>query len=282
MDMRITAPLRTLLLALAFSTMLDTNGASAGPREVTLRAWNDYVATTEARIRHELSSSDGFLLSDFSTDGLLTRKAMSTGTIEIGKLTTAGGLGENLTVPDGLIAHWRGAVLVPGITLDALLDALQHPNERGPFQPDVVALRVRARRPGALTLAIRMTRRSIVTVTYDTEHLVSYRRIDAHRASSTSVSTRIVEIADAGTATEHAVPGDQDRGFLWKMNSYWRYEQVPGGVIVELESITLSRSVPLGLGRIVAPMIDRVARESITRTLAGVRDLYGRRRRPAA
>jgi hypothetical protein len=58
------------------------------------------------------------------------------------------------------------------------------------------------------------------------------------------------------------------------MNSYWRYEEIPGGVIVELESITLSRGIPMGLGLVLEPMVDRIARESVTRTLASVRRLY--------
>ena len=61
------------------------------------------------------------------------------------------------------------------------------------------------------------------------------------------------------------------------MNSYWRYEQVAGGVVVELESLTLSRSIPLGLGAIVEPIIDRIARESIDRTLENLRRTYARR-----
>ena len=51
------------------------------------------------------------------------------------------------------------------------------------------------------------------------------------------------------------------------MNSYWRYEAVPGGVIVELESLTLSRGLPWGTGTAIRPLIQRVARESIERTL---------------
>ncbi len=122
-----------------------------------------------------------------------------------------------------------------------------------------------------------MTRTKIVTVTYDTEHAIEYRRHGPGRASSRSVSTKIVEIEGAGTPSERALPDGQDRGFLWRMNSYWRYEQVAGGVLVELESVTLSRSIPLGLGTIVEPLIDRIARESINRTLENLRRTYARR-----
>jgi hypothetical protein len=58
------------------------------------------------------------------------------------------------------------------------------------------------------------------------------------------------------------------------MNSYWRYEQVEGGVIAEMESVTLSRPIPSAVRFLVDPIVDRVARESIERTLRGFRDLY--------
>ena len=52
-----------------------------------------------------------------------------------------------------------------------------------------------------------------------------------------SVATRIAELADVGTAQEHEKSADADSGFLWRLNAYWRYEAVPGGVIVECESV---------------------------------------------
>lgn len=119
-----------------------------------------------------------------------------------------------------------------------------------------------------------MRRTKIVTVTYDTEHRLDYRRHGRTRASSRSVATRIVELDAAGTANEREKPQGEDRGFLWRLNSYWRYEQIGGGVIVELESLTLSRSIPMGLGAIVKPIIDRIARESIDRTLENIRQTH--------
>lgn len=168
-------------------------------------------------------------------------------------------------------------MLLPGVTLAGLLNRLQHPQEQGPHQEDVLALRVLDRQPDQLTLFIRMTRTKIVTVTYDTEHRVEYRRHAPTRVSSRSVATKIVEIEGAGTGRESAKRQGQDRGFLWRMNSYWRYQEVPEGVIVELESLTLSRNIPLGLGALVQPIIDGIASESMTRTLTNLRQTYTNR-----
>jgi hypothetical protein len=191
-------------------------------------------------------------------------------------MTTAGADGAPLatSVPGGFVSHWRGSIYLPGIRLDDLLRRLQHPDEHAPHQEDILGIRVLARRLDRLRLSIRMARRSIVSVTYDTEHEVAYSRDGPLRASSRSVATRIVEIDRPGTADEIARPEGHDQGFLWRLNSYWRYEQVSGGVIVELESLTLSRSIPFGLGAIVRPIVDRIARDSIARTLGSLREAH--------
>src|SRR5688572_7805395 len=188
----------------------------------TVAAWNACVASTEARIERELSSWRRSLV------------------VEDPRGTTT-------DVDGGLISQWRGSVFLPGIQLDALLDRLRHPREHGPHQEDVLAVRVLNRGTDSLDLFIRMTRTKIVTVTYDTVHHVEYRRHGPMRASSRSVATRITELDDDGRGK---IPGE-DRGFLWRMNAYWRYEQVRGGVLV-----------------------NRIARESMARTLDNIRRTY--------
>jgi hypothetical protein len=268
--MRPRLSVSNLLLVL----LVPAGAAFAGPAPRTVSAWDTNVAATEARIARELASPRGFLVTDFSPAAASTRTCVVGGEIAISEMTTRDRTGGGIAVPDGMIAHWRGSVFLPGVTLDALLDRLQHPSERGPHQQDVLALRVLEREPNQLRLFIRMTRSKIVTVTYDTEHRVDYRRHSRTRASSRSVATRIVELDGAGTASEREKGPGENRGFLWRLNSYWRYEQVAGGVIVELESLTLSRSVPFGLQVVVDPIIDRVARESIGRTLENLRQIH--------
>ena len=262
------------IVALVAALVIPGRGAAATLQPNAVKAWDTYVAATEARITRELAAPRGFLVSDFSPEATSARERVLRGDVVIAKMNTTGSTGAAVDVPDGLISHWRGSVFLPGVTLDSLLQRLQHPNERGPHQQDVLALRVLARQPDHLKLFIRMTRSKIVTVTYDTEHALDYRRHGAMRASSRSIATKITEIDGVGTGTEREMLPGEDRGFMWRLNSYWRYEQVEGGVIVELESLTLSRSVPLGLAVVVQPIIDRVARESIARTLENIRHTY--------
>ena len=129
-----------------------------------------------------------------------------------------------------------------------------------------------------LRLFLKLQRRVIVSATYNTEHDVSYRAHAPGRASSRSVATRISEVANAGEPDEHERPLGADRGFLWGLSSYWRYESVPGGVLVELESVTLSRDVPWGVGAVgEAARGCRWPGESMTRTLTALRARFAAR-----
>ena len=271
--MKNTRLTRLLLVVLVAGMTAGTAGA-APPESRTLAAWQTYVGVTETRIRSELDSPRGFLASDFTSDRDELRRQVMRGSIVLGRVTTSDSHGREIEIPGGTLQHWRGAVFLPGVKLRALLDALRHPPEHGPFPQDVLAMRVERRDADALDMFIRMSRSSLVTVTYDTEHRVEFRPRDAARASTRSVATRITEMDHAGSPGERALASDDDHGYLWRMNSYWRYEQVDGGVIAEMESLTLSRHIPSAVRFLVDPIVDRIARESVERTLRGFRELY--------
>jgi putative flippase GtrA len=214
--------------------------SAAELRKETIDAWNQYVKIAESRIQREAQQPTAW------------RSARPDG--------------EAIAVPSGLIHRWRGAVFIPGVTLDAFLNALTHPGTPPP-QDDVLESRVLARSDDSLRVYVRLVRKTIITVTYNTEHEMTFRRRTPVLATSRSVATKIAELEDAGTRTEHErTPGD-DRGFLWRLNSYWRYTQADGGVWVDLESLTLSRDLPALVRPIASPIINSVARESMTRTL---------------
>lgn len=251
------------------------SGSSGRAAEATLqpdtvRAWDAYVAATEARIAGELSAARGFLVMDGAANGAGDRAAMLAGHVPVAGMQTLDAAGQPFAVPRGTITHWRGSIFVPGLILEAVLARAQQPSERGPFQPEVLALRVLERRPDGLRLFIKMTRQKLVTVTYNSEHELTYRRHTSARASSRSVATKIAELETTSAGEHERAPAD-DHGFLWRLNSYWRYEQVAGGVVVELESLSLSRGIPTGLGLVARPIVNRVAHESMTRTLTAFR-----------
>jgi hypothetical protein len=242
------------------------NAAELHPE--TLKAWSDYVKATEKRISAELASKEGFLSLDFQAASKAARERQSllSGNILIEKAPADDSRVKD--IPDGMIHHWRGLVFIPGVSLDSVLFRIENPTSENVKQEDVMDSRVLEKEPGQLRLYLKLQRSKIVTVVYNTEHLVRYLKCSDSKAWSSSVATKIREIEKG----EREKPEGRDSGFLWKLNSYWRYEQVDGGVIVECESMTLSRSIPPVLAWFVNPIINSVARESMQRTLQSFRN----------
>ena len=265
-------PSRRWVGVLGAGMALGASAAEAAtPQPDTVAAWHAYVQATERRIARELVSPTGFLVQDFAPSPETTRDQLTSGDIGVVRMATLDRAGGELSVPNGMVHHWRGSVILRGATLDEVLARVQNPTARDTAQEDVLEARVLERGPGTLRLFLRLQRSQLVTVVYDTEHIIRYIRHGRTRASSTSVATRIVEVAQAGGPGQGDRPAPPDRGFLWRLNSYWRYEQIDGGVIVECESISLSRAVPFLLTGTLRPLIDRVARGALERTLSALR-----------
>ena len=260
-----------VLLVSAWANVMAVARASGA--ELTgpaISAWDRYVAATEARRTRELADESRFLALDFGERAAETRRALLRGELVV----VEAGDGEGIRIPGGTIHHWRAAVLVRGITIDRLLAALRDPDEHGYAPPGVLERRLLHREDHRERVFLRLRRQEIVTAVFNTEHAVEFWRHASTRAESRSVATRIAELTGEGDEG-HENPVGRDRGFLWRLNSYWRYEAVRGGVLVELESVTLSRSMPVVLRPLAQPIVTRIARESIATTLAGIRDQLG-------
>jgi hypothetical protein len=122
-----------------------------------------------------------------------------------------------------------------------------------------------------------LRKHKVITVTLNTLHDVEYFRVDDRHWHSRSVATRIAEVADAGESGEHELPVGNDSGFLWRMDSWWRYEQVEGGVIIESESVSLTRDIPTGLGWLIGPFVTSIPKESLRMMLENTRMALGAR-----
>ena len=267
----VTAFVLFLVTSALFFCAARTHAAELQPQ--TVKAWQSYVEMAEGRIGKELSSQKGFLALDFqsSSESFKERQSALSGKIPIKQMPAKDEENHGIHVPDGMVHHWRGSVFIPGVPLDFVFSRVTNPSKEDTRQEDVLDSRVLESTPGQLKLYLKLQRSKIVTVIYNTEHLVRYQWHGNVEAFSSSTATKISEIESLNGTTEREKPEGRDRGFLWRMNSYWRYQQVPGGVIVECESMTLSRSIPSFLEFMVRPIINKVARESMNRTLQSMK-----------
>ena len=76
---------------------------------------------------------------------------------------------------------------------------------------------------------------------------------------------------NAGKPNEKVAPPDTGYGFLWRLDSYWRFEERDSGVYVETRAISLTRDVPAGLGWIIEPIVRKLPRQSLINTLTATR-----------
>lgn len=251
--MRVRAARRIAAAGLAAVTCAGGPGArafAAEPPHATLAAWEAVVRQIEeaGRLRQpEAERAAG--------------GALAPGGMAIAELPAP-------EVPGGTVQHWCGAILLPDVRLDRLLDALR---EAPPAQADVLASRVLWRAGPRMGVYLRLVRHSLITVTYDTEHDVTIERLARRVAVSRSVMTTAREVRAAGTPDERVVPRAEDRGFLWRLNVYWSYVETPSGVWVGMESLTLGRATPALLRPLAAPMVRRIAEESVRSALDGLR-----------
>ena len=261
-----------VVLVLAVVTAGEV-GLVARLKPETVAAWNSYVAAVERRRANERKDPTRFLVADFQPGAAADRKAVLAGQTVARRMEGERTGANHVEVPSGRIHHWRGTIFIPGTTVPDLISRIEH-SDPPAIQDDVLRSSVLKRQPGSVHVFLRLQRTKIVTAVYNSEHDVRFELVSPTRAASTSVSTKIAEVKNPGTSAEAELPPGDDRGFLWRLNGYWRYEAAPGGVIAECESVSLSRDVPFLVDYIVGGMIEGTARESMERTLSALKTRY--------
>jgi len=261
-------------LALAIAASIFSSPAAAAQlKPETLQAFDRYVQASESKMAAEDFGGGQFLY----VQGLpADRRAaalerLKLGEVVIEKLETSEN-GKSITAPGGMIHDWIGTVFISGVTLQETL-SLEEDYDRHQeiFQPEVMRSKILRRNGGDFSVYFRLRKKKIITTILDTDHEVQYHVIDATHAESRSRTTRIQEVENAGQANESLKPVGYDNGFLWRMNTYWRFEEKDGGIYVECRSISLTRDIPTGLGWMIGPFVTSIPRESLTFTLGTTR-----------
>jgi hypothetical protein len=235
----------------------------------TTEAFDVYIAAAEKRVTHARGKSGSFLKINALAAAQRTpvMERLRQGEVVIEKE------GETPSqIPGGLIHDWVGTVLIPKVTVAQLLALVQdydHSNQH--YAPDVLKSRLVSHNGDDFQVFMRLRKHKVVTVVLDTDYNVHYGRLDATHQFSFSRSTRVSEIADPGTPNERTLAAGHDHGFMWRLNSYWAFEQVDDGVLVECEAISLTRDIPSGLGWMIGPFVNSIPRESLQFTLGATR-----------
>ena len=235
--------MRTILVVAAALFALPALGVE--PTAETSRAFDQYVAAAEEQLH------DGaFLYSDSHPDAKAVARKGQTVVMEkrSGEVRISG----------GLIHDWLGIAFFPGAHLVQVRALMQdYGSYKRIYAPDVIDSKLLGQNGDNFHVFLKMQNKQFITLNYNSEYAVSYSAPAVDRMEIISRSTRIQQ-------------DGEDHGFLWRLNSYWRFVEADGGVYAECRSISLSRSIPFGFGWLHEPL-EKFPRDSMVRTMDATR-----------
>jgi hypothetical protein len=253
--MRKPASALAVLLLLFFAQLLE----AAGPKQQTLRAWNEYIRLVNQNVAKSSAEDSQFLRIDESHDGA--------GLPHQNEVVITDHDPHN--IPQGWIHDWVGDVFMPNVTLDQVLSVIDNYDRYSELYKSLLSkCTILARDGDRVTLNVVAVQKVFsVTAAVETEDQVQVVRLGPKKAYIASNAVRIQEIADFGKPTEHPFSESRRPGYVWRQVGVERLEERDGGVYVELETIVLSRGIPAGFRWLIKPLADELSRKLMLDTL---------------
>jgi hypothetical protein len=262
-----TGPLaRAALWCAVFLTFASPTNAATLKQE-TVNVWEDYIQNANVQIQDRVKPGRHFLCMDESGG-----RAAKVRKGEV--VVWAAGASSPREIPSGLIHDWIGAVYIANTTLDQVLPIVRdYARYKDYFRPAVIDSKVVALGDTEDSFSMILANKApFRKIALNSLYKSSQVRVDDARRYTVAQTTRIQEIAEYGSTSQHLLPEGEGTGVIWRLFSTTRYEERDGGVYIEIEAIALSRDVPASLRWLVDPIIRRVAKSSLTTTLEETRD----------
>jgi hypothetical protein len=232
------------------------------PAPAAVSAFDSYVSTVESRLAQRHRSPTGFIAP--VTPAKQSEARLRQGELIIEQITPS----SNTDLPGAMLYHWRGTAFAPRAKA-ADFERLMKNFDAYPqnFSPQILQSKTLLQQNDHFQVLMRVRQKHVITVVMDTTYDVTFARLDAQHGYSISRSTQITEIDSPGTRHERALSSTEEHGFLWRLYTYWTYEERDGGLYMQIESASLTRSIPTGLGWAIGPFVQSVPRESLEFTL---------------
>lgn len=220
--------------------------AAQTPPPATVQEFECYVHSAEGR----MAERTAFLAAD-ANPALLQSIARR------GNIETVPGNGPNPhKITGGMLYDWIGTIFIPGATLERVIRMLQDYNHRDVYFPEIISASKLLCRGGENHFAFWMRMKEPAVV--ESENDVVWERVDARRWRCRSYSTKVQEIG-------------KQHGYLYQLDSFWRFAADDKGVFVEGESITLSGEFG-SLMRTLGSLAGINPEKSLKKTLASMRE----------
>jgi len=227
-----------LLILLASLACASVQAAELKP--ATTAAFDRYIKVTEDEMNKHRGFND-FLWLDHRDPK--EKSLVWLGQPAFAPLTTLDH-GQEIDVPDGAIQHWLGVIYLDEATLDRARDmVLNFADYKGFFKQQVIDSKLIKRDGDQFDALLRLYKKQISAVLLNVNLTAQYTLVDPSKIFVACRSTHIGEVAhpkNKKSYDEERSPEDE-AGYLWRLNLYYRLEQSDNGVYVELEVISLGR-----------------------------------------
>lgn len=260
-------PARTVSLFFVALLAAAVPTHAADLKQTTSAAYDHYVEAAGAQIARRRAAGNALYIESLpAPDRQKVLAQIRRGEIYVQPMDARDPDDKEINIPDGLVHDWLGAAFLPRATLAQTMNVLfNYERYKDIYKPEVIGSRLLSRSDGDLKVNLRLQKKtSLVSVTYDCDYDVQFKRLDEHHAFSHTHAIRIQQVENAGRPDEHLDPPGQDSGYLWGTSTFWEAEEVSDGVIIEWQVISLSRPIPFLLRWIVRPLIAHLAHETVT------------------
>ena len=222
-------------------------------RQSTLSAWDAYISNVNTSVAEDNAGGRPFLWVDESLEA--QRRVRNGELLIINR--------DPRKVPHGLIHHWLGVMFIPNVSLDQVMRVLNSYDRYSEmFKPLIRKVSVVKQSGDAVELKVIAVQKAFsVTAAVETDEEVQIARPAPNRVCITANSVGIQEIADYGQPSEHVFSAARRPGYVWRALIVQRIEQRDGGVYVELETISLSRGIPMEVRWLIKPLTDDLPRK---------------------
>lgn len=263
-------PIFLLLLACAVSRSADLTPETAA-------AFDRYVKAAEEEIHAHHTAGD-FLWLDQHPDKKSVVWLGQPSVIPVETLDR----GKAIEVPDGEIQHWLGMVYLDQPSLDPVRNDILNINAyKDFFKQEMIDSKLVKPNGYQFDLQLRLFKKQLSAVMLNVNESCNYSLIDPARVLIACHSTHIGEVAHPKNKKEwdKERASEDETGYLWRLNYYWRIAQIDNGTYVEFEVISLGRG-PGGRfspGRVLNGF-QNYPRELTQGVIDGLIDLFPHRR----
>jgi len=241
--------LRVQAACVLFAWMLSSIfSAAAELQDRTSSAYDSYRASAEAQFLSRQHAPQ-----NPPPEGITARPANKDGIISI---------------PGGLIHHWAGATFIRDVNLQTVVEMSRDYDAYPSIYREIVSSRVLESDGDQYRILMRLKEGEAgVTAVVDVRATVRYVIPEKGRVFMFLSSDEIREVRAAGTPDEMLLPAGRDSGYLWRLDMFTAFVELPDGVYVERETLGLSRTIPAMLGWFIKPIARRLGRKSVVRSL---------------